>query len=139
VSRTLEPPPGRQVFTRTFEPQPSDIDDNGHVNNVVYLGWAQDIAIAHWTSRAPVDDQATFAWVALRHEVDYRRALVLGETATARTWVSQAAEGPRFERYVRIDGPDGAMSAQVRTIWVLIEKASGRPRRVPRQMVEMFS
>jgi acyl-CoA thioester hydrolase len=139
VSRAFEPPEGRQVFTRTFDPQPSDIDENGHVNNVVYLSWAQDLAIAHWTSRANREDQAAFAWVALRHEVDYRRALVLGETAVARTWVAQAAEGPRFERYVRIDGPDGAMSAQVLTVWVLIEKASGRPRRVPREMVEMFS
>ncbi|MDB5475701.1 MAG: hypothetical protein JWP49_1212 [Phenylobacterium sp.] len=137
--KLLEPPEHRQVFGKTFQPQPSDIDDNGHVNNVVYLSWAQDIAIAHWTSRAPAADQAAFAWVALRHEVDYRRALVLGETATARTWVSDQAPGPRFERFVRIDGPDGAMSAQVRTVWVLIEKATGRPRRVPAQMVEMFS
>jgi acyl-CoA thioester hydrolase len=137
--KLYEPPPGHQVFTRTFTPRACDIDDNGHVNNVVYLGWAQDLAIAHWTSRASPEDQAAFAWVALRHEVDYRRALVLGETATARTWVAQEAEGPRFERYVRIDGPDGAMSAQARTVWVLIDKAAGRPRRVPREMVAMFS
>lgn len=139
MSRPFEPPPGRQVFARTFAPEPSDIDENGHVNNVVYLGWAQDLAIAHWQSRAEAADQAAFAWVALRHEVDYRRALVLGETASARTWVAEVADGPRFERCVRIDGPDGAMSAQVRTVWVLIDKASGRPKRVPPHMVEMFT
>jgi acyl-CoA thioester hydrolase len=138
VSRAFEPPAGRQVFTETFQPKPSDIDDNGHVNNVVYLAWAQDLAIAHWRARALPEDQSAFAWVALRHEVDYRRALVLGETASARTWVSDQAEGPRFERFVRIDGPDGQMCAQVRTVWVLIEKASGRPKRVPSHMVEMF-
>jgi acyl-CoA thioester hydrolase len=139
VSRAFEPPPGRQVFTANFAPKPSDIDENGHVNNVVYLGWAQDMAIAHWTNRAAAADQAAFAWIALRHEIDYRRPLVLGETAQARTWVAETAEGPRFERFVRIDGPDGAMSAQVRTVWVLIEKATGRPRRVPAEMVAMFS
>jgi acyl-CoA thioester hydrolase len=31
------------------------------------------------------------------------------------------------------------MCAQVRTVWVLIEKASGRPRRVPQQMVALFA
>lgn len=139
MSRAFEPPQGQQVFTATFEPKPSDIDDNGHVNNVVYLAWAQDMAIAHWTRRADPADQAAFAWIALRHEVDYRRALVLGETAQARTWVSQTAEGPRFDRYVRIDGPDGQMCAQVKTVWCLIDKASGRPKRVPAQMVEMFT
>jgi acyl-CoA thioester hydrolase len=137
--KLLEPPDHRQVFTETFRPRPADIDDNGHVNNVVYLAWAQDLAIAHWTRRAPAADQDTFAWVALRHQIDYRRALLPDETATGRTWVSDTAEGPRFERFVRIDGPDGAMCAQVCTVWVLIEKGSGRPRRVPPQMVALFA
>lgn len=135
----LEPPSDRKVFAQAFTPGPADIDENGHVNNVVYLGWAQDIAIAHWRSRAGPEDQAVYAWIALRHEIDYRRPLLPGETASARTWVSATAEGPRFDRYVRIDGPDGAMCAQVATTWVLIEKASGRPRRVPERMVQVFA
>lgn len=139
MSRPFEPPLGRQVFACAFAPRPADIDDNGHVNNVIYLGWAQEIAIAHWRSRASADDQAAYAWVALRHEVDYRRALVLGETAQARTWVSDRAEGPRFDRFVRIDGPDGVMSAQVRTVWCLIDRASRRPKRVPDRMLAMFA
>lgn len=139
MSRLLEPPEGRQVFERDFTPTSSDIDENGHVNNVVYLDWAQQLAIAHWDSRAPATDHEAFAWVALRHEVDYRRALMPGETAHARTWVSETTEGPRFDRFVRIDGPDGAMCAQVKTTWVLIEKATGRPRRVPREMLDRFT
>lgn len=139
MSRLLEPPEGRQVFRLTFEPQPEDIDENGHVNNVVYLRWAQDMGTAHWRSRAPAEAQAEWAWIALRHEVDYRRALMPGETAQARTWVSETADGPRFDRFIRIDGPDGAMCAQVKTTWVLIEQATGRPRRVPAWMMETFT
>jgi acyl-CoA thioester hydrolase len=139
LSRLLEPPEGRQVFRLTFEPTADDIDDNGHVNNVVYLRWAQDMGTAHWRSRAPADAQGEWAWVALRHEVDYRRALMPGETAQARTWVAETADGPRFDRFIRIDGPDGAMCAQVKTTWVLIEQATGRPRRVPAWMMEMFT
>jgi acyl-CoA thioester hydrolase len=137
--KLLEPAPDRKVFARAFTPQPADIDDNGHVNNVVYLAWAQEMAIAHWRSRAAAADQDAYAWIALRHEIDYRRPLLPGETASARTWVSDTAEGPRFDRYVRIDGPDGAMCAQVVTTWVLIEKASGRPRRVPERLVQAFA
>jgi len=70
LSTLLEPPGGRQVFTADFTPKPSDIDENGHVNNVVYLDWAQQLATAHWRSRAPADAQAQWAWIALRHEVD---------------------------------------------------------------------
>ena len=139
MSQLLEPPAGRQVFVRDFTPAPADIDDNGHVNNVVYLDWAQQLAIAHWRSKAPADAQGQWAWIALRHEIDYRRALLPGETARGRTWVSGTAEGPRFDRFVRIDAADGAMCAQSRTTWVLIEQATGRPRRVPAWMVEMFA
>lgn len=138
MSRAFEPPPGRQVFSRSFTPTAADIDANGHVNNVVYLGWAQDLAIAHWDSAADLEESQTLAWVALRHEVDYRRALLPGETALGRTWVSEKAEGPRFDRFVRIDGPDGAMCAQVRTVWCLIERTTGRPRRVPAELVARF-
>jgi acyl-CoA thioester hydrolase len=137
--KLLEPPAGRKVFETTFAPEPSDIDENGHVNNVVYLAWAQDIAIAHWRSCADPADQDAYAWIALRHEIDYRRPLLPHETATARTWVRETAEGPRFDRFVRIDGPDGAMCAQVVTTWVLIEKANGRPKRVPERMVQAFA
>jgi acyl-CoA thioester hydrolase len=143
----LEPPPGRKVFTLDFAPTPADIDDNGHVNNVVYLRWAQDLGVAHWQSLAPAEAQATWAWVALRHEIDYRRALLPGETGHGRTWVSDRTEGPRFDRFIRIDATenedDGAqgrvMCAQVKTTWVLIEQATGKPRRVPPWMLELFA
>lgn len=139
MTSLLEPPPGRPVFIRDFTPRTSDIDENGHVNNVVYLDWAQQLAIAHWRSLAPAGAQAEWAWIALRHEIDYRRALLPGQTAHGRTWVSATAEGPRFDRYVRIDADDGAMCAQVVTTWVLVEQATGRPKRVPAWMVEMFA
>lgn len=139
MTRLLEPPEGRQVFRGVFEPTAADIDDNGHVNNVVYLRWAQDMGVAHWQSLAPPEAQATWAWVALRHEIDYRRELKLGETAHARTWVAAEAAGPRYDRYIRIDAADGAMCAQVVTTWVLIEQATRRPRRVPEWITRMFT
>lgn len=139
MTKLLEPPEGRKVFRLTFEPTPADIDDNGHVNNVVYLRWAQDMGIAHWRSLAPPDAQATWGWIALRHEIDYRRELKLGETVQGRTWVAEAANGPRFDRFIRLDHPEGGMCAQVHTTWVLIEQTTGRPRRVPEWITAMFS
>ncbi|MDQ3314002.1 MAG: acyl-CoA thioesterase [Verrucomicrobiota bacterium] len=51
-----------------------DIDGQGHVNNVVYLRWAQDVAVAHWEALAPAEDQTATGWVVLRHEIDYKGA-----------------------------------------------------------------
>lgn len=138
MTKLLEPPIGRQVFSRTFTPAPDDIDANGHVNNVVYVRWIQDMATSHWNHRQPAEEQSRWAWIVLRHEIDYRRALMPGETAIARTWVAETPEGPRFDRFVRIDGPDGAMCAQARTVWCMIEQATGRPKRVTPEIVARF-
>jgi len=135
--KLLIPPQDRQVFTLALTPLEADFDENGHVNNVVYLGWVQDIAIAHWRSRAPAEEQGRWAWIVVRHEIDYRRPLLPGETATGRTWVGER-RGPRFDRFVRIDGPDGEVCAQTRSEWVLIDAASKRPARVPEWMEAMF-
>ena len=138
MSRPLDPPVDRQTFRLDFAPLDQDIDENGHVNNVVYLAWMQEIAIAHWRSRAPVDHQPLWAWIALRHELDYRRPLLPGETASAVTWLG-ARRGPRFDRYVRIDGPDGQMCAQTHSEWCLIDSATRKPVRVPDWMEDMFT
>ena len=139
MSRAFEPPPGRAVFSRRFTPTPADIDVNGHVNNVVYVAWLQEMATAHWRSRVSPADAAAWAWIVLRHEVDYRRPLLLHEAALARTWVADAPDGPRFDRFVRIDGPDGAMCAQARTTWCLVDQSTGRPRRVPDRLAVLFA
>lgn len=139
MTRLLEPPAGRKVFELTFEPTPADIDENGHVNNVVYLRWSQDMGTAHWQSLVPPEAQATWAWIALRHEVDYRRELKLAEICHGRTWVAETAQGARFERYIRLDHASGQMCAQIQTTWVLIEQATGRPRRVPQWVTGMFA
>jgi len=138
VSRPIAPPEGRQVFARSYTATDADIDENGHVNNVVYLNWAQDLAIAHWRARAPEAEQPRWAWVVLRHEVDYRRPLMAGETAHARTWVAERSDGPRYDRFVRIDGPDGAMCAQARTVWCLVDATTRRPARVPDWVPALF-
>jgi acyl-CoA thioester hydrolase len=131
-------PEDRQVFIAVITPETGDFDENGHVNNVVYLRWVQDMATAHWRSRAPAEEQHRWAWVVLRHEIDYRRPLLPGETASARTWVGER-RGPRYDRFVRIDGPDGEMCAQSRSEWVLIDAHTRRPARVPAWMQEMFA
>src|ERR1700722_7571395 len=136
--KPLEPPPGRQVFAQVLEPTAADFDENGHVNNIVYVRWVQEMAMAHWRFRASQEAQRSWTWVVLRHEIDYRRPLLPGEKAQARTWVG-ARSGPRFVRYVRIDGPHGEVCAPVVSVWGLINLTTRRPTRVPDALVEAFS
>jgi len=136
--KRLEPPFGRQVYAQAIAPGAGDFDENGHVNNVVYVRWVQEIATGHWRSRAPAEAQRSWAWVVLRHEIDYRRPLMPGEQANARTWVGERS-GPRFVRYVRIDGPDGEVCAQAVSVWCLVDLKTRKPMRVPDTLVEAFS
>ncbi|CAN5462647.1 thioesterase family protein [soil metagenome] len=108
-----------------------DIDDMNHVNNVVYLRWVQDVALAHWLANATEALRAEYAWVATRHELDYKRAAILGDAITARTWIG-AVDSRRFERFTEIvRTSDSVVLARARTLWCLINRTTGRIARIP--------
>lgn len=130
-------PPDRTPFGIAVTAAPADIDDLGHVNNAVYLRWVQDVATAHWRSVARAQDVDRFIWVVTRHEIDYLRATLDGETVTLTTWVG-TPKGARFDRHVEISGSDGRVRVKALTTWALIDKASGRVLRVPAEVAAPF-
>ena len=126
-------------FERDVTIAPDDIDGLGHVNNVVYLRWAQDVAIAHWEAAATPDQHAQLAWVALRHEIDYKHPALPGDAVLASTWVG-TADAVRFERFVEIlRAHDRKLLAAVRTLWCPISRATGRVTRVDDAVRRVFS
>jgi acyl-CoA thioester hydrolase len=122
-----------EIFAQRFTIKPADIDELGHVNNIVYLRWAQEMAIAHWRARADAAQLADYVWVVTRHEADYRAPLELGEEVEARTWVEDAPRGAIWARFVDI-GPVGAArpAAQIKSYWCLLDATTRRPKRVRR-------
>lgn len=116
-----------------------DIDELGHVNNVVYLRWAQEVATAHWRTAATSEQQEGIAWVALRHEIDYKHPALPGDAIVAVTWVGQA-EAIRFERFVDIvRASDRRLLAHTRTLWCPISRTTGRVTRVGEDVRRVFS
>ena len=61
----------------------SEIDFMGHVNNAHYLKWVQDAVIAHWQNIAPPQAVAEHLWVALKHEITYRKPAFLDDQVIA--------------------------------------------------------
>jgi acyl-CoA thioester hydrolase len=117
----------------------ADIDTLGHVNNVVYVRWAQDVAIAHWETLSGEEDRAMLAWVAIRHEVDYLHPALPGDAIIAATWVG-TADAVRFERFVEIlRESDRKVLARTRTLWCPINRATGRVTRVSDAVRAVFS
>jgi acyl-CoA thioester hydrolase len=116
----------------------ADIDELGHVNNAVWVRWIQDMATAHWYETARPEHRDAYIWVVIRHEIDYLRSVGPGETVTGRTWVGDAPKGARFDRHVEFTGDDGKPRVRARTTWAIIDKASGRPIRVPPDVIAPF-
>src|SRR5690554_5527113 len=126
-------------FQLRIEVHHSDIDEMGHVNNVVYLQWVQDVALAHWKSVSGADDDKVHLWVTLRHEIDYRKEIKPEEEIIAETWVA-SMEGVKSERMTRIFNPTtNETKAEVRTLWCLLDAETKRPKRIPEEMKERYS
>ena len=131
--------PTSEHFELPIKIQPDDIDEVGHVNNVVYVRWIQDAAVAHWRDAAPATDQARLFWVVLRHEIDYKRAALLHDEIVARTWVGQASRRT-FERHTELlRATDRKLLARARTLWCPIDVETGKPTDVSPEVRARFA
>ena len=104
----------------------------------MWVQWIQTVAVAHWHSVADPAHDAAYFWVVVRHEIDYLRAAVAGDTVVARTWVGDAPRGARFDRHMEFTGADGKVCVRAKTQWAIIDKALGRPIRVPAEVIAPF-
>ena len=128
-----------EVFIQRFPVAAADIDELGHVNNIVYLRYAQDIAIAHWRTRAPPDMLDAYVWVVTRHEVDYRAQLELGDDVEVRTYVDAAPRGPSWIRFVEVYKAGAEKpSASIKSNWVMLDAETRRMKRVPLDLAARF-
>lgn len=126
------------VFQMELVAGPEHIDELGHVNNAVWVRWMETVAVAHWRSVADPAHQDDYVWVVVRHEIDYLRAVLPGERITARTWAGENLKGAKFDRHIEFLGEDGKARVRSRTDWAIIDKASGRPLRVPAEVIAPF-
>ena len=120
-------------FAMTFTACPEHIDENGHVNNTVWVRWMEDIATAHW-----IRDVAAYAWVVTRHEIDYRGNIGLGDSVVGVTEIHEGPSGARFDRHFTFTDANGKAVVRAMSTWAMIERASGRLMRVPAEVSAPF-
>ena len=115
---------------------PEDIDFMGHVNNARYLGWVQDVVLAHWQKLAPAEEVASKAWVAMKHEITYRKPAFLADDIVARTVLEKIAGARAFYNTVIARGEE--VIAEVQSMWCCIDTKSLRPSRINRDVAEQY-
>ncbi len=124
-------------FSHSFRVLPEDIDAQGHVNNVAYVRWIQDVAVAHWFSVTTEEVRAKYTWMLTRHEIDYKKQTFADEEVTATTWVGEATR-ITWERFTEIRRGDDLL-VKARSIWCLIDRQTSKPSRITSEMINLLN
>ncbi|HSG44104.1 MAG TPA: acyl-CoA thioesterase [Anaerolineales bacterium] len=115
------------------------IDENGHVNNVAYVQWMQDIAVEHYASIGGIEAQGPDAtWVVREHRVEYFLPAFAGEKIEIRTWVENIRRVRSLRKYEFIRKSDDKFLVIGETDWVFVDIRTGSPRAVPDSVKKVF-
>jgi acyl-CoA thioester hydrolase len=128
------------VYRFNITVPPESVDDNRHVNNVAYVQWMQDSAIAHATASGCTEMTKAIGatWVARTHHIEYLSPAFAGEAITVMTWVADFRKVRSLRRYKFVRTTDGKVLARGETDWVFVHADTGRPRAIPEEIRKVF-
>jgi acyl-CoA thioester hydrolase len=130
-----------KIFVHTFTVPPESIDVNGHVNNLEYLRWMQEVATAHssahgWTMERYHETRTS--WVVRSHHIDYLRPAFAGDTISLLTWIADIQDIASTRKYLFWRPGNNQVLAKAETLWVFVNGATGRPGRIPDEFKTAF-
>lgn len=128
------------IYSKTITIPPSAIDENGHVNNVAYVQWMQDIAVEHYASIGGITAQGQDAtWVVREHRIEYLLPAFVNEEIEINTWVENIRRARSLRRYEFVRKSDGKILVKGETDWVFVNVKTGMPQAIPEQVSKIFN
>jgi acyl-CoA thioester hydrolase len=129
-------------FSQRWKVRTYEVDENGHVNNAVYLQWAEQLTAEHAEAvgfgRAWSIERGG-AWLVRRHAITYHLPARRGDEVDLTVRVLGVA-GVRGRRHTAIRrASDASLLAEVESEWVWVRIADGRPARVPPEVLAAFA
>lgn len=124
-----EKPSAQFRHVHRFHVRFGDIDSQGHVNNVKFLGYLEDARLEMLHSD-PVrkGEQPVRGMVVVRHEIDYRRPLLFTvDPVRVETWVTELRAASCRLAYEVRDAE--RVYATATSTLAAFDVAKGRPRR----------
>lgn len=121
--------------------QETEIDDQGHAGNLVYLRWMQEAAVAHSAAQGWSPEryrQEGVSWVVRSHFIEYLQPAFRGEEIAVLTWVANFQKVRSLRKYQIVRPRDEAVLARAETDWAFIDRARQTPCRIPRQLIDSF-
>ncbi len=156
--------PARPSYVAYHRVRFSEVDTLGHVNNAIYINYLEQTAIDH-AAALGLDQERLAAlggvFIVRRHEIDYLQPAVAGDYLRVLTWIGDL-RGARAVRFYEIRRsavsptlewplPDrmlecreqlpasGAVILRARTDWAFVDNRTGRPRRMPAELLAVVN
>lgn len=129
------------IYVKRFVVPDDAMDRQGHVNNLAYVAWMQDVAIEHSAVAGwPMERYLTLGagWVVRSHFVEYLRPVVAGQRMAIYTWVPEFTQRSTPRRYFFVREDDRQLVARAETRWVFVDLATGRRRPLPDDLLAAF-
>jgi acyl-CoA thioester hydrolase len=133
--------PAPRIYSKRFEVPADVIDVQGHVSNLAYVAWMQEVAIEHSSAAGwPMERYREIGagWVARSHFIEYLRPAFAGELLGVHTWLPRFDQRAAPRRYLFLREADGQVLARAETQWVFVDLASGRRRPLPPELTGAF-
>ena len=129
------------IYRRKITVGPGALDQNGHVNNVQYVKWMQEIAVEHYERIGGVTPTLAkgATWVVRSHQIEYFQPAYLGDEIEVRTWVVNIRRVRSLRRYEFTRTRDNQCLVKGETDWVFIDLNTGRPLVIPKEVAQVFT
>jgi len=118
------------------------IDVNGHVNNVQYVHWMQEAAMAHsaelgwpWERYAEIGR----TWIIRSHTIEYYHSAYAGESITILTWVSDFHKIRSLRKYKFYRPADDIVLATAATLFIFCDMRTGKPVTIPPEVQAAYT
>ena len=133
--------PISSIYSKTFSIPQAAIDENGHVNNVAYVQWMQDIAVEHYETIGGINPMREVGaiWVVREHRIEYLLPAFAGEEIKIKTWVENVRRVRSLRRYEFVRASDGKILVRGETDWVFVDAKTGIPRAIPGEVSKVFA
>lgn len=129
-------------FVKNFEKKiivnEKDLDGLDHVNNLVYVKWAIDIAKNHWENIATEKMIKSYHWVLLEHNIKYILPAYLNDKILLKTYIDDTTriKSKRVVEFYNIRY--NKIIAISNTSWCLINSRSKKIQRINDQILNIF-
>jgi len=129
------------VYRYTFTVPAETLDQNGHVNNVHFVQWMQEVAVRHYESMGgiPPTQEIGATWVVRSHQVVYFSPAFAGDEIEVRTWVANLRRVRSLRKYEFVRVSDGVTLVRGETDWVFVDVESGAPIAIPKSVSSVFT